>query len=66
MESTIVPGLVYFPPGKYLVKKPIVLFWYTQLVGDAINPPTIAAAPDFAGEAILDADPYMGAQPNLR
>lgn len=62
VESTIVPGLIYFPPGNYLVKKPIVIFWYTQMVGDAKNPPSIIAAPDFAGgPAILDADPYIGA-----
>lgn len=60
-ESTIVPGLIYLPAGKYLVRKPIVLFWYTEVVGDAINPPTIVAAPDFSGNAILDADPDLGA-----
>jgi glucan 1,3-beta-glucosidase len=57
-SSTTTPALVYFPPGTYVVSKPIVQFYYTQIVGDAVDLPVIKASPDFAGMAVIDADPY--------
>lgn len=57
-SSTVTPALVYFPAGTYLVSTPIIQFYYTQLVGDAINPPTIKATAGFTGMAVIDADPY--------
>ena len=57
-SSTTTPALVYFPPGTYSVSKPIIQYYYTQLVGDAITPPTIKGAADFQGMAIIDSDPY--------
>ncbi|KAK0717718.1 glycoside hydrolase family 55 protein [Lasiosphaeria miniovina] len=57
-SSTTTPALVYFPPGTYLVSKPILQLYYTQLVGDAVSPPTLKAAASFAGMAVIDADPY--------
>lgn len=57
-SSTVTPALVYFPAGTYLVSKPIVQYYYTQLVGDATNPPTIKADAAFSGMAVIDADPY--------
>ncbi|OGM44008.1 exo-beta-1 [Aspergillus bombycis] len=57
-SSTVTPALVYFPPGTYVVSKPIVQYYYTQIVGDAINLPVIKAAAGFAGMAVIDADPY--------
>ena len=38
------------------------MYYYTQLIGDAINPPTIQAAPGFdssQGNWMLDSDPYI-------
>lgn len=58
-SATTSPALVYFPPGTYLVSKPIVQLYYTQFVGDAINPPTIKAASTFQGIAVIDSDPYL-------
>ncbi|KAH7104876.1 glucan 1,3-beta-glucosidase [Auriculariales sp. MPI-PUGE-AT-0066] len=58
VESTVVPGLIYFPPGKYLLKSPIVMNWYTQMVGAPGSPAELIAAADFVGMAIIDADPY--------
>ena len=49
---------MYFPPGTYVVSKPIIQFYYTQIVGDAGNLPVIKASADFAGMAVIDADPY--------
>lgn len=57
-SSTTTPALVYFPPGTYVVSKPIVQLYYTQLVGDAVSPPTVKAAAGFEGMAVIDADPY--------
>jgi glucan 1,3-beta-glucosidase len=57
-SSTVTPALVYFPPGTYIVSNPIIQLYYTQLVGDAVNPPTIKAAASFQGMAVIDADPY--------
>jgi len=35
------------------------MYYFSQLVGDAINPPTLKAAPSFTGIALLDADVYI-------
>lgn len=37
---------------------PIIQYYYTQLVGDALTLPTIKAAAGFTGMAVIDADPY--------
>ncbi|KAL1876708.1 hypothetical protein Plec18167_005116 [Paecilomyces lecythidis] len=57
-SSTVTPALVYFPPGTYVVSKPIIEYYYTQMVGDAVNIPTLKAAAGFQGIAVIDADPY--------
>lgn len=57
-SSTVTPAIIYFPPGKYLVSKPIVQYYYTQFVGDAVSPPTLLAASSFVGMAVIDSDPY--------
>lgn len=57
-SSTIVPALVYFPAGNYLVSSPIIQYYFTQLVGDANNVPTIIASPNFGGIAVIDSNPY--------
>ncbi|CZT23764.1 related to glucan 1,3-beta-glucosidase [Ramularia collo-cygni] len=58
-SSTVHPAIVYFPPGKYLVSKPIQMFYYTQMVGDAVELPQIVMASNFEGMAMFDADPYQ-------
>ncbi|KAK3302652.1 glycoside hydrolase family 55 protein [Chaetomium strumarium] len=57
-SQTTTPALVYFPPGTYVVSTPIIPFYYTQLVGDAASLPTLKASANFAGMAVIDADPY--------
>jgi hypothetical protein len=57
-SQTTKPALVYFPAGTYVVSKPIIPFYYTQLVGDFNTPPTLKAAAEFSGMAVIDADPY--------
>ncbi|KAF9068659.1 exo-beta-1,3-glucanase [Rhodocollybia butyracea] len=58
-SSTITPAVVFFPSGTYLVSSPIIAYYYTQLIGDARNPPRLLASASFAGMAVIDADPYL-------
>ncbi|KKA27542.1 hypothetical protein TD95_005119 [Thielaviopsis punctulata] len=57
-SSTITPAIIYFPPGTYRVSAPIVMYYYSQLIGDAIDRPVIKSLPSFAGMAVMDSDPY--------
>ncbi|CAG8978299.1 hypothetical protein HYALB_00005885 [Hymenoscyphus albidus] len=57
-SSTVTPALVYFPPGTYVVSKPIIQLYYTQLVGDITDRPTIKGSANFSGIALIDSDPY--------
>ncbi|KAI2630636.1 pectate lyase superfamily protein-domain-containing protein [Hypoxylon sp. NC1633] len=57
-SRTSAPALVYFPPGVYMVSKPIIQSYYTQFVGDAVNIPTIKATASFDGMGVIDANPY--------
>ncbi|KAJ7507380.1 exo-beta-1,3-glucanase [Mycena galericulata] len=59
-SSTLTPALVYFPSGTYLVSTPIIPYYYTALVGDANNRPTLLASAGFNGIAVIDADVYTG------
>ncbi|KIJ06377.1 glycoside hydrolase family 55 protein [Paxillus involutus ATCC 200175] len=58
-SSTLTPAIVYFPQGTYLVSSAINTYYYTQIIGDAKNPPTLLASPGFNGFAVIDADPYI-------
>ncbi|KAF2120151.1 glucan 1,3-beta-glucosidase [Lophiotrema nucula] len=57
-SSTTTPALIYFPPGTYLISKPIQQYYYTQFVGDATNLPVLKASASFTGMGLIDADPY--------
>lgn len=57
-SSTLTPAIVYFPPGTYLVSAPIIQYYYTQFIGDAVTIPTIKASASFTGIAVIDSDPY--------
>lgn len=57
-SSTTSQAIVYFPYGTYLVHAPLTMPYYTQVIGDVNNLPTIQASGNFTGMAVLDADPY--------
>lgn len=57
-SSTTTPALIYFPPGTYLVSSPIIQYYYTHMVGDLNNIPTLKATANFVGMAVIDANPY--------
>jgi hypothetical protein len=57
-SSTNTPALVFFPPGTYLVSRPLQQYYYTHMVGDLKDIPTLKATADFEGMAVIDANPY--------
>ncbi|GAB1315404.1 hypothetical protein MFIFM68171_05614 [Madurella fahalii] len=57
--STRTPGLVYFPPGTYMVSSPIIDFYYTQLIGNPGCLSVLKATPDFEGRWLLDTNQYQ-------
>ncbi|ORY13862.1 pectate lyase superfamily protein-domain-containing protein [Clohesyomyces aquaticus] len=58
-SSTTTPAIVYFPPGTYVVSEPLLQYYYTQMIGDAQQMPTLKASPSFLGMGLIDADPYI-------
>ncbi|KAJ6577078.1 glycoside hydrolase family 55 protein [Mycena sp. CBHHK59/15] len=58
-SSTLTPALVFFPSGTYVVSTPIIPYYYTSLVGDGNNRPTLKASANFNGIAVIDADVYI-------
>ncbi|EON64230.1 hypothetical protein W97_03460 [Coniosporium apollinis CBS 100218] len=61
-SSTVQPGLIYFPPGTYRVREPIIMYYNTHVVGDAVDLPVVKALPNFYGIGVFDSDPYY---PNI-
>ncbi|KAM0253661.1 hypothetical protein ACHAQJ_007173 [Trichoderma viride] len=59
-SSTLTPAVVYFPAGTYLISTPIIDQYYTNLIGDPTNVPTIKATAGFNGIALIDGDTYYG------
>ncbi|KAM0254531.1 hypothetical protein ACHAQJ_006691 [Trichoderma viride] len=57
-SSTVTPAIVYFPPGTYVVSSPIIDYYFTMMIGDAVNLPTLKASPDFGGvgQGVIDGD----------
>lgn len=51
--STLTPGIVYLPPGTYLLDGPVQLWIGTVLVGDAVSPPVLKVSPEFAGSGYV-------------
>ena len=51
-------AVVYFPPGKYAISRPIVQYYYTSFIGHATSRPIIKALPNFKGIALIDTNFY--------
>ena len=47
------PRVVYLPPGTYTLSSTVYLDTDTVIIGDANNPPTIAAGSGFSGDYLL-------------
>lgn len=52
-------AMVYFPPGEYLISKPIVQYYYTAFAGHPVNRAKIRGSKDFKGIALIDTDVYI-------
>jgi hypothetical protein len=51
-SSTVVPAVVYFPKGTYLVSSSIVQYYNTQLLGDVSDPYDSLARMNYAGHPL--------------
>ncbi|PWY88961.1 exo-1,3-beta-D-glucanase [Aspergillus heteromorphus CBS 117.55] len=59
-ESSSVKGtFIYFPPGTYLISSPINASYYSQLVGNPNDLPTIKTSPSFIGLGAIQSDVYI-------
>ncbi|KAE9367654.1 glycoside hydrolase family 55 protein [Stipitochalara longipes BDJ] len=63
-SSTTTPAVVYFPSGTYLISSSIIDQYYTQLVGNPNDPPTLKATAKFHGFGLIDGDKYYSANLN--
>ncbi|KAL5114437.1 exo-1,3-beta-glucanase [Pleosporales sp. CAS-2024a] len=57
-SSTDTPAVVYIPAGTYLINKPIIFYYMTQLIGDPRKRPVLKAASTLQALALIDASPY--------
>ncbi|KAI9815139.1 MAG: hypothetical protein M1827_002982 [Pycnora praestabilis] len=60
-SSTLSPAVVYFPAGTYLISSGIKDYYYTQMIGNPNDPPTLKATANFAGFGLIDGDYYSTA-----
>ena len=64
-STTTSPALVYFPPGTYVISRPIMLYYFTQMIGDANVLPTIVASANYSiatqgrGVSMFDSNIYI-------
>ena len=58
-STTLTPAIIYFPGGTYVVSRPLNQSYYTAMIGDPTDMPTLKAAADFVGMGVIDSDPYI-------
>jgi glucan 1,3-beta-glucosidase len=63
-SSTTTPAVVYFPAGTYLISSSIIDQYYTQLIGNPNDVPTLKATSGFSGFGLIDGDKYYTANLN--
>jgi glucan 1,3-beta-glucosidase len=51
--------VVYFPPGTYVISKPIIDYYYTQIIGNPNCLPVIKPSAEFSSSYVIDANPYQ-------
>jgi glucan 1,3-beta-glucosidase len=57
-SSTDTPAVVYVPAGTYIIGKPIIFYYMTQLHGNPNSRPILKASPGLEALALIDASPY--------
>jgi glucan 1,3-beta-glucosidase len=63
-SSTTTPAVVYFPAGTYLISSSLIDQYYTQLIGNPNDVPTLKATAGFSGFGLIDGDKYYTANLN--
>ncbi|KAK3203293.1 hypothetical protein GRF29_112g805658 [Pseudopithomyces chartarum] len=58
-SATDTPAIVYFPSGTYVIGKPIVMYYMTQLHGNPNDRAVLKASPNLQALALIDASPYQ-------
>jgi pectate lyase-like protein len=59
-KSTSAKGaIIYFPPGTYLISRPIVQYYYTVFTGHPEDRAVIKGSKNFVGMALIDTDVYI-------
>ncbi len=58
-SSTITPAVVYIPAGTYLISSSIIDYYYTQIIGNPNDIPTLRATAGFTGFGVIDGDQYQ-------
>ncbi|KAK3370651.1 pectate lyase superfamily protein-domain-containing protein, partial [Podospora didyma] len=58
-STSVMPLVIYFPPGNYLVSSSIEMYFQTLLIGDPLDRPRIIAAKSFQGLGVLSSDFYI-------
>ncbi len=58
-STTTTPAVVYFPSGTYLVKNPIIDYYYTQMIGNPNCLPVIKVDESFNGRWVIDGNQYQ-------
>ena len=57
-SSTTTPAVVYFPAGTYLLSQSIIMYYYTQMIGNPNAMPVLKATAGFSGLGLIDGDMY--------
>lgn len=57
-ESSVMPLIIYFPAGTYLISSSIEMYYQTIMIGDPNNRPVLLAAASFQGLGVLSSDAY--------
>jgi glucan 1,3-beta-glucosidase len=67
-SSSTTPALIYFPPGTYIISKPVLLHYGSSLIGNPNCPPVLKAKSTFQipdnpdwSTYIIDGDTYPNA-----
>jgi len=58
-STSVMPLVLYFPPGNYLISSTIEMYFQTLLIGDPTNRPRLIAAKSFGGLGVLSSDKYI-------
>jgi pectate lyase-like protein len=56
--TTTKGAIIYFPPGRYKISRPIVQYYYTMFVGNYGQRATIVGSNKFEGIALIDTNVY--------